>query len=206
MNTSARLLAVIVGVGIGALATGSFTPAPAIAQTTSVALTRSLEAHMDRPLTPPEAWAVTAAAKSHTMDVRRIRERFAMRLAEATGLALDTVAPLIPPLGRGTQSAMPPDIAGSLADLLGRPLTPRESASVAAAEAERPIRTDVIPGDAGGDAPHVDGVTTGAYRVDTSKARIIESSFECILAKYLRKCMGTGTNLLHAPERTTAPG
>lgn len=137
MNTSARLLAVIVGVGIGALATGSFTPAPAIAQTTSVALTRSLEAHMDRPLTPPEAWAVTAAAKSHTMDVRRIRERFAMRLAEATGLALDTVAPLIPPLGRGTQSAMPPDIAGSLADLLGRPLTPRESASVAAAEAER---------------------------------------------------------------------
>lgn len=119
------------------LGSASLAPAPAAAQTTPVALTQALEARMDRPLTPPEAWAATTAARSHSNDVRRIRDAFTLRLAEATGLAPDAVAPLIPPLGRGPQSAMPADVPGALSGVLGRPLTAEEAAAVAAADAER---------------------------------------------------------------------
>lgn len=120
-----------------ALAVALIPPVSVAAQTTTVALTQALEAHMDRPLSPPEAWAAATAARNHAHDVRRIRDAFTVRLAEATGLSKDAVAALIPPLGRGPQSAMPADLPEALADRLGRPLTKVEATAIADANTER---------------------------------------------------------------------
>lgn len=130
-SAAARLLALLL------LAPALVLAAPAAAQTTTVALTQALESRMDRPLTPPEAWAAATAARRHANDVRRIRDAFALRLADIVRVAPEVVAPLIPPLGRGPQSAMPDDMAPVLAELLQRPLTEEETEAVASADAER---------------------------------------------------------------------
>jgi hypothetical protein len=109
----------------------------AAAQTTPTALTQALEAHMDRPLTPPEAWAAAAAARSHTTDVRRIRDTFTARLASIAKLPPEAVSNLIPPLGRGPQSAMPEDLAPALSKRLGRPLTAEETDALVEANTQR---------------------------------------------------------------------
>ncbi|WP_404383663.1 hypothetical protein [Caenispirillum salinarum] len=128
---SAALAPLALGIAAG------LAPAPAAAQTTPVALTQALEANMDRPLTPPEAWAAASAAQSHASDVRRIRDAFAARVVEITRLSPDAVAGVIPPLGRGPQSAMPDDLEPALSQALGRPLTAAEAAALRQADAER---------------------------------------------------------------------
>lgn len=106
---------------------------PAVAQTTSAALTSALESSMTRPLTPPEAWGATAAARSHLAEVRGAREALAAALADVTGLPPEAAASLLPPLGRGPQSALPEDLDVRAAAQRGRTLTTAELRRLSAA-------------------------------------------------------------------------
>lgn len=116
-------------------------PRPALAQSSSAVLSDALAAELRRPLTPPEAWAVTQAVRDHVGRLREARLALAARAGEAVGLATEAVVDLLPPLGRGPQSVEPP-LAPALADRLARPLSPVEQEAVAAAEAERMAALD----------------------------------------------------------------
>lgn len=107
--------------------------APAGAQSSSAQLGEALAAALERPLTPPEAWAVQQTVRGHLAEVREARAAFAARVGAATGLAAERIVALLPPLGRGTLSADRDPRPALVADL-GRPLDPEEEAAVAAAE------------------------------------------------------------------------
>lgn len=112
-------------------------PVPAaLAQSSSAALRDALAAALGRPLTPPEAWAVQQTVRDHLGRVREARTAFSARASEATGLSVEQVAALLPPLGRGGVSGER-DPGAILAEGLGRALTPEEAAAVDAAEAAR---------------------------------------------------------------------
>lgn len=111
-------------------------PTPAPAQSSSAALGEAMAAELERPLTPPEAWAVQQTVRDHLGRVRAARDVFARRLAAATGLAPERIVDLLPPLGRGTLSAEA-DPVPALEEGFGRALTEAEEQALAAAAAER---------------------------------------------------------------------
>lgn len=121
----------------GLLVLAMLMPPAAWAQSTTGALVERLQAAMDRPMTPPEAWGATAAARSLLPEVRDARTRWAESVAAALSLPSDSVREVLPPLGRGTLSAMPEDPRTVLTPLLGRAMTPAEMQAVEDAGAAR---------------------------------------------------------------------